>query len=85
MGSDRHVDPVKEKTYVPGSRSSKRLSPRVKGGYPPKRKRRGTQRAEGGSAAKKTNETKETDQEVNRYFTKLRPDELWIKGRRNPD
>jgi hypothetical protein len=34
---------------------------------------------------KKTNESKETDQEVDRYFAKLTPDQLRVKGRRNPE
>ena len=34
---------------------------------------------------KKTNETKETDQEVDRYFAKLRQDKLRVKGSRNPN
>ena len=82
--NDQEVEPVKEKTYVPGRKSSQRLRPRVIGGSQPKRQRRG-RGAEGGSAAKKTKETKEADEEVDRYFAKLRPDELTVKGSRTPE
>ena len=66
-----------ERSDVLGPRSSKRLRPRVSGDFPPKRTRRGTRGAEDQSAVKKLQ-----DIEVDRYFTKLRPDVLWVKGRR---
>ena len=69
-----------ERRYVPGPRSSKRLRPRVSGDSPPKRTRKGARGAEDQSAVKK-----HQDQEVNRYFAKLRPDVLRVKGQRNPN
>jgi hypothetical protein len=69
-----------ERWYDPGSKSSKRLRPRVSGNSPPKRKRKGARGTEDQSAEKKPE-----DQEVDRYFPNLRPDVLRVKGRRTQD
>jgi hypothetical protein len=61
MENNREVEPVKEKAYIPGLRYSKRFRPIVNDESSPKRKRRGTRGSEGGSTAKKTGESKETD------------------------
>ena len=73
------------KAYIPVPSCSKRLCPRVGGESPPTKKRRGTRGSEDEGAGKKTNETKVNEQEVGRYFTKLRRDELRVKGHKSLD
>jgi hypothetical protein len=78
-GTENFRVPPKRR-YVPGPRSSKRLRSQVSGDSPPKRTRTGAQGAEDQSAVKK-----HQDQEVDRYFAKLRPDIFRVKERRNPN
>jgi hypothetical protein len=81
---DRVVEPAKEKTYIPDLRAVC-VFVLIGGGSSPKRKRKDIRSRRGGSAEKKTNETIETDQEVDRYFTKLKTGRAEGEGSPKPE